>query len=180
MFSGWTFGLFLAFMNAAAMNICGHIFVWTYVFLEANDNVVTQASSSDCRFLDAQSSMGSWTVGLLPHILPHLLPGNASRVPGEEPRMHSAGFLWRPWHLALPLCYCPVFLILGEFIKTFLLSLHLVFSFFLFPPYLHPPIFNSQVFIMIQCTDYLFFLTLYPLVRSSFCSSTLQYFKTQW
>lgn len=47
---------FLAFMNAAAVNICGHIFVWTYVFLEANDHVVTQASSSDCRFLDAPSS----------------------------------------------------------------------------------------------------------------------------
>ena len=46
---------FLAFMNTAAMNICGHIFVWTYVFLEAN-NVVTQASSSDYRFLDAPSS----------------------------------------------------------------------------------------------------------------------------
>ena len=56
------------------------------------------------------------------HVLPHLPSGNPGRIPGEEPGVYPAGFLRWPWHLALPVCHCPIFLILGEFIIPFFVN----------------------------------------------------------
>ena len=107
---------------------CVQVFVWT-VFLEAN--FLGWTSNSIFVAFWTLSPLNSWIVGVLTHILPHLPPGNPSRIPGEEPGVYPARFLWWPWHLALPLCHSPVFLILGEFIIPvcqFLLSSHPVLS----------------------------------------------------
>lgn len=147
---------FVAFMDAAAVNICGHIFVWTYVFLEANNNVVTQASSSNCRFLDAPSST-ELNCGTTP---PHpASPPPRERQPSPGRRTESAS-CWislttMTSGTSSPLLPC--FSHSWWVYKTFASLFTSCILFFLFPPYLHPPIFNFQVFIMIQCTDYLFF-----------------------
>lgn len=121
------------------------------------------------------SPLGSWTVGIPTNILPPFPPGNPSRIPGEEPAVYPVRFLWWPWHLALPLCYCPVFLILGEFIIPFcwfLLSLMLYFPFFSSPlPDIPLCVPLSFPFPSPHCNSMYrlsFSFTLYPSVRSIF------------
>ena len=89
-----------------------HLFLWGFLLYSGEEHFTfTSVQSPAGRLVFKALKLFSFWLSIESSLS---ILENPSRVSSAEQGLYPAWFLWQPWHLALPVCFCHVLHIYGE------------------------------------------------------------------